>query len=222
MMLWEEGRFLLSDRRREISSGTDAISRWPWSGGAELERVPLERADHHPGSLAPYLGSRPMNFAARGRCTKCTWAAKVYSRSQSSRRPGRHARQAAAPASARYPVGIRPLDRCPRTPGRGVVRTTSRRVLRAAYTRRRSAWSIPHFTCRRIITRASPRPSPGDPDSGGRGAAPGSSQTRRISNRAAEVWYRRRAIMRAFCRCCSNRRHAGGNGACSAARRSSS
>jgi CubicO group peptidase (beta-lactamase class C family) len=82
MMLWEEGRFLLSDPVAnylpEFSAMTVAVER-----GAEIERVPAERAITIQ-DLLRHTSGLTYEFRGAGAVQKMYMGAKVFSRAQSS------------------------------------------------------------------------------------------------------------------------------------------
>src|SRR5882762_4121146 len=82
MMLWEEGRFLLSDPVAkylpELSDLEVAVER-----GGEIERVPVER-DVTIQDLLRHTSGLTYEFRGSGPVHKMYMSAKVYSRSQSS------------------------------------------------------------------------------------------------------------------------------------------
>ena len=82
MMLWEEGRFLLSDPVAkylpELSDLEVAVER-----GGEIERVPLER-DVTIQDLLRHTSGLTYEFRGSGPVHKMYMSARVYSRAQNS------------------------------------------------------------------------------------------------------------------------------------------
>ena len=130
MMLWEEGRFLLSDPIAKFLPELGNV-KVADAQGAELRRVDPERAITIQ-DLLRHTSGLTYEFRGNGPVHKMYTAARIYSRDQSNADQVTALEQTAAAAPARHEVGVQPLDRRGRPARGGLVGDLSRRVLAAA------------------------------------------------------------------------------------------
>ncbi len=200
MMLWEEGRFLLSDPVGkyfpELANLKVAVAaRRGNRAGAGARSITIQDLLRHTSGLT-------YEFRGNGPVHKMYMAAKIYSRDQSN------ADQVTA--LSKLPLLHQPgsqweYSRSTDVVGR-LVEVLSGLTLgeypAADILSRRWEWLIRRSMCRCPMHARLAEAFAKDPDTGAGGAVDQCEEVRRNSNRAAAAWYPRPPTTRASCRCC--------------------